>query len=179
MLSSVSTAKDMASSSSTPAEVAVPGGARLAEHFRGIADTLSACVEAMRPVAETLAAATAQHAEAMRPVREWAEQQGEDMRPLAEWAGQQADAPRTWDSRSPRQRYRALLVEVWRRARGVSAVTRAALVVACHRTTSALSALVPPLADVHPSHLHPPVGSRLALVLLASTRPIHGPPLPA
>lgn len=85
-----------------------------------------------------------------------------------------------WASMSPRQRARAMLAEVRRRARRVPAAFRAALSRAIARTRANLDALT---AQAPPGHLHraasPSHGPPLALVLLDSTRPVHGPPVPA
>ena len=86
---------------------------------------------------------------------------------------------RRWQAMTPRQRARALLVGVRRRVGRRSGAASRALAAAIGRTTANLAVLVG-AAPSAPTDANPPPGRAFALVLLDSTRPVHGPPaLPA
>lgn len=126
--------------------------------------------EAFRPTTEALAAFAEQMEATLRPLRE-----GLVRLPTPPTLPPEVLARfRRWASLSPRQRARALLAEVHRLVRARAA----ALASAISRHLGNLAALVLPpgrvRVDSAPEH-----GPPLALVLLDSTRPVHGPPLPA
>lgn len=182
----MSTAEDMASSSGIlPPEQA----ARLADAMRPYTDAIDRLAENMRPVTDAMD----RLAEAMRPVQDALAAlptvalpmggfpasgfpaSGFPGTPLPESVRRSA---RRWAAMSPRQRARALLAEVRRRAGNVARAYAASLRIAVGQTTANLAALytVPRRAA---TDAHPCDGPPLALVLLDSTRPVHGPPLPA
>ena len=100
---------------------------------------------------------------------------------LSDSPGMQAfrDAFRRYKAMTPRQRARALFMEVRRRAGRLLGAARRAIVAAIGRTTANLAALVG-AAPGALTDANPPPGRAFALVLLDSTRPVHGPPaLPA
>ena len=179
-LRAVGSTVDMASSIALPT---VEKAARLVEAMR----PSGRLVEAMRPASETFPSVTkaARAAESLTAA----------FAPLADTlAGFKAAAEsfrtripvgllrtaQRWASMSPRQRARVLLAEVRRRARRVPAAFRAALSRALSRTRTNVDALT---AQAQPADLHRPAspshGPPLALVLLDSARPVHGPPVPA
>ena len=99
---------------------------------------------------------------------------------LSDSPGMQAlrDASRRFEAMTPRQRARALLMEVRRRAGRLLGAARRAMVAAIGRTTANLAALVG-AAPGALTDANPPPGRAFALVLLDSARPVHGPPVPA
>jgi hypothetical protein len=126
--------------------------------------------EAMRPMTEAVSALGASLAESMRPVLDALASV-----PTPTLPESVLRHFRRWASMSPRQRARALLAEVLNRTGGLARTYAARVRVALARTLAALGAVLGRI----PTDADPPHGPPLALVLLDSTRPVHGPPLPA
>ena len=169
-LHDVTTAEDMASRQGIlPPEQA----ARLTDAFRPVNDLLAAFAEATRPTTEALASIADQLGEATAALRG-----GLIPLPAQPIPESVLRHFRRWGSMSPRQRARALLAEVRKRAGSVARAYAASLRTALGRTLDNLAALVSGFGRI-PTDADPPDGPPLALVLLDSTRPVHGPPLPA
>ena len=146
----MSTAKDMASSSSTlPPEQA----ARLAEAMRPTTDAVAAFADQLAGVTRDLRLGLVTvppvPVSVLRLVRRWA-------------------------SMSPRQRRAALVEELRAGITRAGANLRAALDRGLACIADLMRSAPRTLTDADPLD-----GQPLALVLLDSTRPIHGPPLPA
>ena len=152
--------------------------ARLAESMRPMLDQHRRLAESMRPMFEKYA----RLAESMRPMFEKYARMGEGLARAVTVPDLSAlrETFRRWQAMTPRQRARALLADLRGRAGGyvreVFSLVRAAL----GRFTDELTRLLAPPRGA-PCESSPPAhaGPSLALVLLDSARPVHGPPVPA
>lgn len=128
----------------------------------------AACLaEAMRPTTDAVAAFADQLAGVTRDLRL-------GMVPVPAVPASVLRLVRRWASLSPRQRRAALVEELRAGITRAGANLRAALDSGLARIADLMRSAPRTLTDADPCD-----GPPLALVLLDSTRPVHGPPLPA